>query len=62
MTGTNQCSAWIRTGVAAYEYVKSGNLHLKLAMLTLPFVMIGSYIGANLNLVVSDYYLKLLMI
>ncbi len=62
ITGTNQCSAWIGTGIAAYEYVKSGNVHLKSAMITLPFAMIGSYIGANLNLMVSDYYLKLFMI
>ncbi len=62
ITGTNQCAAWIGTGVAAYKYVKSGNIHLKSALVTLPFAVTGSYIGARLNLMVPDHYLKLFML
>lgn len=62
ITGTNQCSAWLGTGVAAYKYVRSGNIHLKSALFTLPFAIIGSYIGARLNLMVPDYYLKIFML
>lgn len=62
ITGTNQCSAWLGTGVAAYKYVRSGNIHLKSALFTLPFAIIGSYIGARLNLMVPDYYLKVFML
>ena len=62
ITGTNQCSTWIGTGVAAYKYVRSGNIHLKSAFITLPFAIIGAYIGAKLNLMVPDYYLKIFML
>ncbi len=62
ITGTNQCSAWVGTGVAAYKYARSGNIHLKSALITLPFAVIGSYIGARLNLMVPDQYLKIFML
>ena len=62
ITGTNQCSSWIGTGVAAYKYVRSGNIHLKSAIITLPFAIIGSYTGARLNLMVPDHYLKIFML
>ena len=62
ITGTNQCSAWIGTGVAAYKYMRSGNIHLKSALITLPFAVTGSYLGARLNLIVPVYYLKIFML
>lgn len=62
ITGTNQCASWLGTGVAAYEYARSGNIHLKSALITLPFAMLGSYIGARLNLMVPDRYLKIFML
>ncbi len=62
ITGTNQCASWIGTGVAAYKYVRSGNIHFKSALITLPFAVIGSYIGARLNLLVPDQYLKIFML
>ena len=62
ITGTNQCSAWIGSGVASYKFVRSGNIHLKSAFITLPFAIIGSYIGARLNLIVPDRYLKIFML
>ena len=62
ITGTNQCSAWIGTGVAAYKYMRSGNIHLKSALITLPFALIGSYLGARLNLILPVQYLKVFML
>ncbi len=62
ITGTNQCSAWIGTGVAAYKYMRSGNIHLRSALITLPFAVVGSYAGARLNLMVPDHYLKIFML
>ena len=62
ITGTNQCSAWIGAGVASYKFVKSGNIHLKSAFITLPFAIAGSYLGARLNLIVPDRYLKIFML
>ena len=48
ITGTNQCSAWIGSGVASYKFVRSGNIHLRSVFITLPFAIIGSYLGAVL--------------
>jgi uncharacterized membrane protein YfcA len=62
ITGTNQCSVLIGTGVAAFKYTKSGNIHLKSALITLPFALVGSYLGARLNLIVPVYYLKVFML
>ena len=62
ITGTNQCSAWIGTGVAAYKYVRSGNIHLQSAVITLPFAILGSYIGARMNLMLPDRVLKIFML
>lgn len=62
ITGTNQCASWLGTGVAAYKYVRSGNVHLKSALITLPFAVLGSYIGARLNLMVPEHYLKVFML
>lgn len=62
ITGTNQCSAWLGSGVAAYDYMKSGNIHLKSALITLPFSLLGSFLGAKLNLLVPEQYLKVFMI
>ncbi len=62
ITGTNQCSAWLGIGVSAYKYVKSGKVHFRSALITLPFSMVGAYIGAKLNLLVPDQYLKIFML
>ena len=62
ITGTNQCSAWVGTGVAALKFMKSGKIHMKSALLTLPFAIVGSLCGAKLNLLVSDHALKLFML
>ena len=61
ITGTNQCASWLGTGVAAIEYLKSGNIHLKSALRTIPFAILGSYEGARLNLIMPERYLKAFM-
>ena len=60
--GTNQCAAWPGCGVGAWKYVKSGKIHITSALVTLPFAIAGSYLGARLNLIVPDYYLKVFML
>lgn len=62
ITGTNLCSAWIGSGVAAAKFIKSGKIHFKSALLTLPFAIVGSGLGARLNLMMPDRYLKIFMI
>ena len=62
ITGTNQCSAWLGTGVAAYKYLKSGKVHLRSALITLPFAVVGAFLGARLNLLMSEHFLKIFML
>lgn len=62
ITGTNQCSAWLGTGVAAYEYIKSGKVHFRSALITVPFAVIGAFLGARLNLMLPERSLKLFML
>ena len=49
---TNQCAAFVGTGVGAYKFLRSGKIHRSSALITLPFAVIGSYCGARLNLLV----------
>lgn len=62
ITGTNQCAAWIGSFVAAWKFLKSGNVHIRSACTTLPFAVIGAYLGARLNLLVPEQYLKIFML
>lgn len=61
ITGTNQCSACLGTFAATYNYVKSGKIHYRSALFTVPFAMIGAYLGARLNLLVPERYLEIFM-
>lgn len=60
--GSNKFSAAIGTAVSAARFLKSGNLHLKIALQTAFFALLGSAAGALLALRVSDYYLRLVML
>ena len=62
ITGTNQCSAWLGTGVAAYKYIKSGKVHFPSALVTVPFAVVGAFLGARLNLMLPERALKLFML
>ena len=59
---TNQCAAFVGTGVGAYKFLRSGKIHRSSALITLPFAVIGSYCGARLNLLVPDYFLKVFLL
>ena len=62
ITGTNLASAWVGTGVAAGKFIKSKNVHWKSALITLPFAVVSSSLGAKLNLLMPDQYLRIFMI
>lgn len=62
ITGTNITSAWVGTGVAAGKFIKSKNVHWKSALITLPFAAAGASLGAKLNLLMPEQYLKVFMI
>ena len=59
---TNQCAAFVGTGVGAYKFLRSGKIHRSSALITLPFAVIGSYCGARLNLLVPEYFLKVFLL
>lgn len=58
ITGTNQCAAFLGTYASVYQYVKNKRVHFPSALTTLPFAILGSYLGARLNLLMPDRYLK----
>ena len=62
ITGTNQCASWFGTVVSAFKYARSKRIHYKSALMTLPFAIMGSFIGARLNLMVPEKYLKTFML
>ena len=59
---TNQCAAFVGTGVGAYKFLRSGKIHRSSALITLPFAVIGSYCGARLNLLVPECFLKVFLL
>lgn len=58
---SNKFSAAVGTFIATVRFIKSGNLHMKAALQTAAFALVGSVIGAKLALFLSDYYLRIAM-
>lgn len=62
VVGTNLMAAVPGCGMAVYKYNKTGNIDFKAGWMTLPFIVIGSFIGTRLNLIMSDRILQILML
>lgn len=60
--GTNKFANCIGTSVASIKFLKSGNIKLKLSLLSAVGALIGSYIGAQLVILLSEEYLKYCLI
>lgn len=60
--GTNKFSAGVGTVISTVRFVKSGNFHLKTALETAAFSVIGAVAGAELAIHISDYYLRMAML
>ena len=58
---SNKFSAAVGTLIATVRFIKSGNLHMKAALQTAAFALVGSVLGAKLALFMSDYYLRIAM-
>lgn len=58
---SNKFSAAVGTLIATARFIKSGNLHMKAALQTAAFALVGSVMGAKLALFLSDYYLRIAM-
>lgn len=61
ITGTNQCSAFLGTYAAVYQYVRNKRIHFPSALITLPFAVAGAVLGAKLNLLMPERYLEIFM-
>ncbi|CAB1240747.1 putative membrane transporter protein [Ruminococcaceae bacterium BL-6] len=61
-TGTNKCSSTLGTLVAGLRYLKKGKIHLKSAIAASVMSLIGSFLGARLNLFVDEKYLSYVLI
>ena len=59
---TNKMSSTMGTSIATYQYAKSGYIPWKLVGFCIAAAFAGSTCGANLALIVDDYYFKILML
>lgn len=59
--GSNKFSSCIGSMFSAYRFLKSGTIYLKVAILSAVFALGGSFLGAQLTLVLSDQALKISM-
>lgn len=59
--GTNKFSAGIGTLSSTYRFLKNGKIHLKVALLSASFAWLGSNLGAQVALLLSDTALRITM-
>lgn len=59
---TNKLSATMGTALATFRFARSGYVPWKIALCCVPAAFIGSFFGAQLTLVISDFYLKVIML
>ena len=60
--GTNKISSAMGTTLTTWKFWKQGYIKLKLSLLCAVFALIGSSCGANLALLVSDQYFKVILL
>ena len=59
---TNKLSAAMGTSASTLKFAKEGFIPLKLSVICIAFALIGSPIGANIALMVSDEKFKIIML
>lgn len=59
--GTNQCSIIVGSGTSLARFARQKHIHWPTALLTVPFAVIGSQLGAQLNMLVPDAILEALL-
>ncbi len=60
--GTNKMSSTMGTIISTVRYCKNAKPHVKLAAVSVVFSLIGSYIGSNLVLLVSESFLRSVLV
>ena len=56
-TATNKCSSTFGTILTTVRYLKHGHVHARSAILSVFFSLLGSWLGARLNMVLPERYL-----
>ena len=62
ITGTNQCSIFFGGATALWRFAKKGHIHWPTALASVPFAMVGSFLGSRLNMILPEESLQLVMI
>lgn len=60
--GSNKFSGCLGTCFSAARFLKSGHLHLKIALFSAAFALLGSACGARLALFLTDHALRISML
>lgn len=59
---TNKLSSCMGTAVATFHYAKSGFINLRLALPSIGFAFLGSFLGSNLLLLADDGFLRVFLL
>lgn len=62
ISGTNQCSTLLGGTASFLSYLKSGHIHWRTALPTVPLTVIGAFLGAQLNLLLPEETLEAVMV
>lgn len=60
--GTNKLSSAMGTTIATLEFARSGYIRVKLAFFSVIAAIIGSSLGANLALHITEYYFRIILL
>ncbi len=60
--GTNKLSSCLGTAASTFRYIKNGFVDWGLGIPSIIFAMIGAYFGTSLQIIVSENYLKYLLL
>lgn len=62
IAGTNQCSCLFGSITALYRYLKNGRVYWFTAIISAVMAIVGSVMGARLNLIIPEHYLQAIML
>ena len=61
-TGTNKCSSIFGTFISMLRFMKGKKIHYISAIYSAIAALIGSYLGASLNMIIDEKYLRYILI
>ncbi|MCQ2567349.1 MAG: TSUP family transporter [Mogibacterium sp.] len=62
VVGTNLCTLLPGIWTSVYEFGKAGKINWKIGKMAVPAAIVGAALGSRLNLIMSDHYLKIVMV